>query len=152
MSHIWSVVLNRDLTVYLPSPPVQRFPLHDHVSPGYPVLYCYQGVQRFTIEGLQKAWSGLDISVSEFDKLVIVVGNSTENTNKLLLGASNYDAENREFRLISSPYLTQCLGAKSASGGTENMTLDVRSRVLLYLPGLLAIGLLLFYSAHTLSR
>ncbi len=131
---------------------MQRFPLHDQVTPYHPVLYCYQGVQRYTVEGLQKAWSGLEITISEFDKLVIVVGNSTENTVNLILGASNYDAEEGEFRLVASPFLTQCLGARSASGGAENMTLDVRSRVLLYLPGLLVIGLFLFYTAHTLSR
>lgn len=120
------------------------------MNSGSPVLYCYRGVDRASLEGLQRIWSGLNVKLYEFEKLIIVVGNSTENTEKAL--EAEYDIKDKEFKIELSPYINQCVGLKSVNEDDTNVTLDVKSQVVLRLPILLVVGLFLFYAAHTLSR
>ncbi len=132
---------------------LQRFPLHDTVYKGSPVLYCYRGLDRASVEGIQSIWTGIEIKIYEFNKLMIIVGNSTESTEKSLVTIGNYDVKEDKFGLVWGPYDHQCMGLKCVGSERDaGLTLDVKSRVLLHLPVLLMVGLSLFYAAHTLSR
>ena len=93
----------------------------------------------------------MEIRLTEFDDLIIAVGNSTKDTLDSLKSSSDWRRE--KFVLIVPPFKTQCVGmATDSVRDVVEFTLNAKSMVLLYLPVLMAVGLLLFFTAHSLSR
>ena len=131
-------------------------PLHGHLeSYSQPNLYCYSGVDKMSIAGLEKAWSGVVVSVFDapHSSINVLVANSSEAILNNVVSTHD-NRHDGHCTVVLSPYDSVCVGVRVMDSYIEavSYSLDVKSKVLPHLPVLMGVGVALVFAAHSLSR
>ena len=109
-----------------------------------------------SIVGLEKAWSGLEVSVFDAPQssIAVVVANSSRSILNDAISTQRDNSQVDHCTVVLSPYSNVCVGVRVMDSYIEpvSYTLDVKSKVLLRFPVLMCVGLALMFSAHYLSR
>jgi len=114
-----------------------------------PVVFTYNGIDRYTLAGLYKAWSGVQWNMSEYDSLKIGYGNNKEDVIDSM--GSKRPEKNNVYILTHSPYRDVFVAVSTVERSSE-LKLSIKSKILPHLPVMAVLGILLYHTAKYLSR
>lgn len=143
-----------------PTPPpspltLRQFPIHNTVDYDHDLeVYCYEGAEPLSPEGLARVWSALHIKVMcEIPDYVHLI---FSNTSVGILDSENvmrYPSDgNITFSHDEPPYNVFCVAVKYNGRDYVNYELYADVSLEWKFPVLLVIGATLFFNAKTLSR
>ena len=132
-----------------------QFPIHNTVDYNNDLeIYCYEGAQPLSPEGLANVWSSLHIRVEceNPDYVQLLFSNTSVN----IMESENilrYPTDgNTTFSHEVAPYNVFCVGVKYSGRDYVNYELYADVSLAWRFPVLLVIGVILFFNARTLSR
>jgi hypothetical protein len=138
-----------------PSPSLRQFPIHNTVDYDNDLeVYCYEGAEPLSAEGLSWVWSALHITVKcenpDYVQLLF------SNTSVDIVNSENvmrYPSDgNVTFSHDESPYNVFCVGIKYNGRDYVNYELYAYVSLEWRFPILLMTGATLFFNAKSLSR
>lgn len=132
-----------------------QFPIHNTVSYDHDLeVYCYEGSEPLSPQGLARVWSALHIrlkcEIPDYVQLLF------SNTSVNIIDSENVlrypNDGNVTFSHDEPPYNVFCVGVKYNGRDYVNYELYADVSLEWRFPLLLVIGAMLFFNAKTLSR
>ena len=121
----------------------------------YPDVYCYEGTNPYSLNGLLLVWHSLHINIltSSPEGMSLVLDNNTDAIIKSFK-TNAVDDINATEGIYLSPYQLHCIGMKH-SGAVRNVVpyaFNAQLKLLPHFPIMLLVGVFLLFAAPSLSR